>query len=621
MSVPMPGLPVAQGAEGGGGDALAHMLGRVRLRIRTLLMVRYSSLALLVSVSLAIVWMLLIVVRLLPHLTNPPLAMLILIGASVLLGLALAWVPRLTDLDIARLTERRADLKERLSSALEFREATLRATNPSGPFYDIQWQDANQHAGGVDVKSLYPITVPRTFLIGMALLLALFGTFFLPTLPAFWSPQQKRDAEDVKVAAIAIQKVAEDKEKAADQQNLDETKKAARETKALANQMKLGKVPKKESMVALQKLTQKFEQEHKKLEDQMPKKQMDEAAKQFKKAMDAMQKELEQSEQKKRDADSPNGTHPNAKDAKKPLDKQSAEEQKKQAEAQKQQQNMQKMMDQLKKMQQAMQQGDSPEMRQQMQQALQQLAQQMQQNGAQMSQAQMQTMQQAMQQLAQSLQGTQMQQMAQEMQQLAQQMQQMQQMQLSQEQMEQLAKALQKCAGMCKGSGKGKGMGAAMDAKQLAELIAALKEGRLTMGGQGNGFGGRGPGRGIGGQGHPTDAMKDPGATNPRLVVGNKSSMSKALGKAGDAKEFYKYLSMSSQPSKHSPNGMVGGARTAQGDELQIDFKGDPEAAQSSAPYYKAVETTKRQAESTLDKENIPAAYKKQVRDYFDSVH
>ena len=51
-----------------------------------------------------------------------------------------------------------------------------------------------------------------------------------------------------------------------------------------------------------------------------------------------------------------------------------------------------------------------------------------------------------------------------------------------------------------------------------------------------------------------------------------------------------------------------------------MQMTGDPEPTHSNSPYYRAVETSRRQAESTLDKENIPASMKKQVRDYFDSI-
>ena len=50
------------------------------------------------------------------------------------------------------------------------------------------------------------------------------------------------------------------------------------------------------------------------------------------------------------------------------------------------------------------------------------------------------------------------------------------------QQMQQLAQALKKMAGMCNNPGMGMGMPKAMmDAKMLAQLMQALKNGRLTM--------------------------------------------------------------------------------------------------------------------------------------------
>ena len=74
------------------------------------------------------------------------------------------------------------------------------------------------------------------------------------------------------------------------------------------------------------------------------------------------------------------------------------------------------------------------------------------------------------------------------------------------------------------------------------------------------------------------------------------------------------------QEIQQRSNGKINGAKTQQGQEISMEMTGDPEPTQSNSPYYKAVETSQRQAESTLDKENIPASMKKQVRDYFDSI-
>lgn len=588
---------------------LIAILNSVRNRVRLIMMVRYGSYGLVIGTSLAIAWVVLTKLRLASSVDSFAICLTLLVAVSMAIGLIYAWIPRLTDRDIARLTEEKADLKERFSTALEYKGRPTEGL--AAEFVSAQATDADRHAGDVEIKELFPVRMTRSTMVGGLFGLILLGVFFLPTLPIFWSREQKRDAQDVKVTAISLQKVAEDKEKSADQQNLRETQKATKEMKALAKQMKEGKLPKKESMVALQKLTQKFEQSQKKLEDQMPKKKMEEAAKDFKRTMDQMQKQLDQKEQEKKDLANKKGD-PKKQDGKS-MEKLSPEEQKKQQEAE---QAMKQMMEQLRKMQQAMEQGNTEQSRSEMEQALRKMAEQMQQQGASMSPQQLQMMQQAMQQLSQALQNTQMQELSSAMQQLAQQMQ---TSNLSAEQMQQLSKMMSQCAGMCKNPSKGMG-GAMMDAQQLASLIQALKEGKLTLSGM-PGSGGKMPGHGINGSGRPMEAMKDPGATKPRMIVGNKSEMSKAMGKAGDMKEFAKYLAMSSAPPKHAPNGMVMGTRNQMGDELQINFTGNPEAFQSSSPYYKAVETSKKQAESTLDKENIPAAYKKQVRDYFDSVH
>ncbi len=62
------------------------------------------------------------------------------------------------------------------------------------------------------------------------------------------------------------------------------------------------------------------------------------------------------------------------------------------------------------------------------------------------------------------------------------------------------------------------------------------------------------------------------------------------------------------------------GQRGKDGTELHIPSTGDAEPFKSNSPYYQVYQSSKKQAENTLNKENIPATYKKQVKDYFDSI-
>jgi len=56
------------------------------------------------------------------------------------------------------------------------------------------------------------------------------------------------------------------------------------------------------------------------------------------------------------------------------------------------------------------------------------------------------------------------------------------------------------------------------------------------------------------------------------------------------------------------------------GPGFTMQFKGAPEQQQAVSPYYKAYGDYKKTAESALDKEEIPAAYRKQVKQYFESI-
>ncbi len=56
------------------------------------------------------------------------------------------------------------------------------------------------------------------------------------------------------------------------------------------------------------------------------------------------------------------------------------------------------------------------------------------------------------------------------------------------------------------------------------------------------------------------------------------------------------------------------------GKKLQRTYMGTPDPTQDRAGYYQVAPESKRAAEASLNREDIPVGYKKQVRDYFDSI-
>ena len=586
-------------------DALQRTLRSAAARIRMLVLLRVGSLALCAGAVVSLCAVGLSKARLWEE-PSPWLAGGI-IAAAVSCAAIFALSRKITELDVARLTDRRSDLKERLSSAVEFRGLGL---DTKASFYGEQMADAARHAAGLDLAVAYPMRIPRTLWLGAAVTAAVFAMYFLPTLPVFWTKQKQAEAAAVKMQGMAIVKVATDAEKSANQQDLKETRRAAEEARKLGEAMQKARVGKKESLVALQKLTKKMEETQQKLADQQSR-QMEKAkvaGADFKKSMDQMQREVQEkrrqedarkAEQAKNSPLKPGekSTSPSQQNKPSPQESQAS----KQA-----QQAMQQMAEALANMD-----------KQQMQQAMQKVAEAV--KIGKMSKEEMQQLQKALKQLSKSLEQSGQKEQAQQMAEMSQQMQDGMN-NMDPNTLQNLAQMAQKL-GKQMGGKSGKQDKDALDQQALQQLADSLKSGRMTLA-MGNmpGQGGNGRGNGIDGKGHEASAMKDPSQTNPRLIAQGKPGQFRGVGKTRSAEEFARYAAMKSPPSKFLPNGQVKGERSKEGNELQQNFTGDPEAFKSNTPYFQAYVSGRKQAESSLNKENIPVAYKKQVRDYFDSI-
>ncbi len=132
-------------------------------------------------------------------------------------------------------------------------------------------------------------------------------------------------------------------------------------------------------------------------------------------------------------------------------------------------------------------------------------------------------------------------------------------------------------------------------------------------------MGGKGGGSLWGGAGVKTKPLKNPPKGNPKLMLTGKPDAFANQGKV--SKEFEKYAKMGLKPSKFAPNTKVEGTRNASNAELVQQYNGDPEqGVRSSTPYYEIYAQQKRAAESPVNKEQIPAAYREQVKRYFENI-
>src|SRR2546421_1050158 len=132
-------------------------------------------------------------------------------------------------------------------------------------------------------------------------------------------------------------------------------------------------------------------------------------------------------------------------------------------------------------------------------------------------------------------------------------------------------------------------------------------------------MGSKGGGPLWGGKGVDTKPMKEDPEGKTKLAMVGKNSGFTTQGKV--SKEFAKYAAMPAKPSKHLPNAMVKGQRNMSNTELVQQFKGNPDQGmRAGTPYYEVYQQQKRAAENPIDKENIPAPYRKQVKEYFESI-
>lgn len=590
-------------------------LRRATFRIRFVRFVRFCSVGLSVGGWSGLLLMIGSKLHLWPSAFWLPWAVLAL---GVLGGALVALIPPLPLLRVAQLTEQRAQLKERLSSAIALQSSAKTTTE----FYSALWADAERHVVGLDLRTLYPVRLPRSLLLGSLACLLLIAFTFLPSLPLFWPQQKKAEMAEMRKEGLQIVHLAQQAEREAAKKHLPVTKQVAEELKKLGQKMREGKLDKPHALVAMHKLTQRLAEQQRHQAEQK-KAAMQQAAQQLKpslkqleqqialrrQALQSLQRQQKPAQRLQNSAKASNPKSSNVKQA----------DARKMAQLQKELASLQKLQQALQAIQQALQSQNASALQQAMQQVA-QVAQQAQGN-PQMAQQ----LAQQLQQLAQVMQQANLKLTAQQLAQIAQMLRQMDH--LSPQQLAQINAMWAKIMGICMGECQSAGFNInLLDQKALLALLTACqgKMGALPFLFSLPGFGSKPGGfQGFAMRGNHRHyaAMKDPGNTKPKLVaVGKGGKM--GLGKAGFVQQFIKYLAMSRGLPGHKPNGVVPGTRSLSGNELNVPFLGEPEGGTNAAtPYYQALVTSERQAESALNQEHVPVTLRQQVRAYFDSLH
>src|SRR5437870_3295602 len=147
---------------------LDRKLGEATRRIRTLLVLKWTGRTLCWTALACLLWLL---ASKLNWVDEPePRVIGGILGFAAVAGILIGCVSRLAIRDVARLTDKRTSMKERLASAVEFQ-----GLSNHDPLVRRQILDANEHAGMLDLRKVYPFKFSRELIAFIVVAAILFG--------------------------------------------------------------------------------------------------------------------------------------------------------------------------------------------------------------------------------------------------------------------------------------------------------------------------------------------------------------------------------------------------------------------------------------------------------------
>ncbi len=644
MSVTLSSEPAA------GPNAISSALAQITARLRLVRWVRHAARGALAGTGIALIAVVLAHFDWLPDWLPLEAAIPIPIVLGVLAGTVTTFLRPISQMDAARLAEARLGLKERLSSALEF-EKTPQASDPeAAALRRLQLADAATHAQSLKAIDAVPLRLPWEAKALAAGLVLIALALIVPNLPVFVPLGVKIERQIVQKTGSKLEQTAKVIQKQADLQHLSGTKRAAALMQRLGQRLAAGHLDRKQAMVQMSKLTQQMRQELQKTAQANSSagaggKSMAQAGQQLAQAMAGGQNasgtngKQAGSGQKNGGSGSKSGQKAGqnggagAKSA--ASDKFSGfnvpTSSKSKTSSSSRNSPQTHSAPEMQKAAQAMQQNDSQALSQQ----LRQMADKIQ--SGKMSPAEQQQAASDVQKLADALKNTPMpetqqhsqaaadalkrgdkQTAASEMRKAAASAEREAQEQADQQGQQDAAQGMEDAESQMAGAnspgdisddngqpGDGSGHGKGQGSGDGSGDGDGFGNGEGLASGQGK----HGHGSGNGGSGGGGMAGGKPGDT------GEGSSSVKHLGKAGDALnpkgiKLYFGKPLNAGPSKTGPTRKVGANPNAV-----------PGSTASQVPYYNYVAPAQKSAESAMDKEDIPPAYRSDVRKYFNSLN
>ena len=254
-----------------GPNAISHALAQITARLRLVRWVRHAGRGALAGVGLGVIAVALTHFDLLPDWLPLEAAIPVPILLGVLAGTITTFLRPISPMYAARLAEARLGLKERLSSALEFERSPLTANDNKTNDHNadpeaavlrrLQLADAATHAHSLNAVQAVPLHLPWEAKAAVAGLALIALALIVPNLPVFVPPSVRLERRIVQKTGSKLEQTAKLIQKQADAQHLSGTRRASVVMQRLAQRLAAGHLGKKQAMVQMSKLTQQMRQE------------------------------------------------------------------------------------------------------------------------------------------------------------------------------------------------------------------------------------------------------------------------------------------------------------------------------------------------------------------------
>ncbi len=176
-------------------------------------------------------------------------------AVAVLAGFAWGWTRRMSAADAARFLDRRAGLKERLSTALE-----VAAAPKQDRWSELLLADASAAAGTVDPRRVLPLALPGFTRWIVMLLVVAAGVGFAPEYRTKPQVQKQQESAVIKDVGRNLVQVAK-REVAQHKPALEETRKAIEEVNQLGEKLQSARLTRDDALKDLAKSTESLKQQ------------------------------------------------------------------------------------------------------------------------------------------------------------------------------------------------------------------------------------------------------------------------------------------------------------------------------------------------------------------------